>query len=105
MTSGASSLPGSETAGNPRPPVAWDQPATWLRIPGRLANLLAMALIQVYRMVISPLLGSNCRFYPTCSQYGMEAFQRHGFFRAFWLTVKRIGRCHPYSKGGYDPVP
>ena len=56
-------------------------------------------------MVISPLLGSNCRFYPTCSQYGMEAFQRHSFFRALWLTVKRIGRCHPYSKGGYDPVP
>ena len=67
--------------------------------------LTAMGLIWAYRVAISPLLGANCRFVPTCSEYGLEAFRKHGFLRGLWLTVRRIGRCHPYSRGGYDPVP
>jgi putative membrane protein insertion efficiency factor len=66
---------------------------------------LAMGLIRLYQLTLSPLLPSACRFTPTCSRYGYEAFQRHGFLKGFWLTVKRIGRCHPFHPGGYDPVP
>ncbi len=51
------------------------------------------------------MLGANCRFEPTCSQYSYEAFEKYGFFKGFYLTVKRLIRCHPYSTGGYDPVP
>ena len=76
-----------------------------MQVLTQIPSYLMIGLIWVYKLAISPLLGSNCRFVPTCSQYGLEAFQRHTFFRAFWLTVKRIARCHPYSKGGYDPVP
>jgi putative membrane protein insertion efficiency factor len=51
------------------------------------------------------LLGSSCRFTPTCSQYGVEAIKKHGAFKGGWLTLKRIGRCHPWGKHGHDPVP
>jgi putative membrane protein insertion efficiency factor len=64
-----------------------------------------VALIRIYQLVISPLLGSNCRFTPTCSQYGVEAIKKHGPFKGGWLTLKRIGRCHPWGKHGHDPVP
>ena len=66
---------------------------------------LLIALINVYRWFISPLLGPNCRFYPTCSCYAQEAIQRHGALRGSWLAARRIGRCHPWNPGGYDPVP
>jgi len=65
----------------------------------------AMKLIGGYRRFISPLLRSNCRYRPTCSEYAQEAFRIHGLFRGGWLAVKRIGRCHPWHEGGYDPVP
>ncbi|HID95659.1 MAG TPA: membrane protein insertion efficiency factor YidD, partial [Candidatus Latescibacteria bacterium] len=52
-----------------------------------------------------PLFGINCRFYPTCSVYAVEAVERYGSWKGLLLTIKRIGRCHPYSQGGYDPVP
>jgi putative membrane protein insertion efficiency factor len=64
-----------------------------------------LAIIKVYQLLISPLLGSNCRFTPTCSQYGVEAIKKHGPFKGGWLTLKRIGRCHPWGKHGPDPVP
>ena len=66
---------------------------------------LAIMLIKGYRYFISPLLGSNCRFYPTCSSYTLEAIERYGLLRGGWLGIKRISRCHPYNDGGVDPVP
>jgi putative membrane protein insertion efficiency factor len=62
-------------------------------------------LIRGYQLVISPLLGPRCRFYPSCSHYAMEAIETHGSLRGVWLTVKRISRCHPWHEGGFDPVP
>ncbi|MBC2285594.1 membrane protein insertion efficiency factor YidD [Listeria booriae] len=61
--------------------------------------------IQLYRKYISPLKPGTCRFYPTCSQYGMEAITEHGALRGGWLTIKRISKCHPLHKGGVDLVP
>jgi putative membrane protein insertion efficiency factor len=63
------------------------------------------ACIRGYRYVLSPLLGPNCRFYPTCSCYAEAALDQHGVLRGSWLTVRRLLRCHPWHEGGYDPVP
>jgi len=62
-------------------------------------------LIRGYQLTISPMLGPRCRFYPTCSHYGLEAIETHGAIRGSWLTMKRIARCHPFHEGGFDPVP
>ena len=62
-------------------------------------------LIRGYQLVISPLLGPRCRFYPSCSHYAIEAIETHGSLRGLWLTIKRISRCHPWHEGGFDPVP
>jgi len=64
-----------------------------------------MGSIRVYQKVLSPFMGANCRFYPSCSQYGYEAIQVHGAGKGGWLAVKRIGRCQPFHEGGLDPVP
>lgn len=64
-----------------------------------------IVLIKLYQWIISPLLGPKCRFTPTCSQYSLEAFKKYGLFKGFWLTVKRLSRCHPLGGHGYDPVP
>jgi uncharacterized protein len=64
-----------------------------------------IAAIRFYRKGISPLKPPVCRFTPTCSQYGLEAVERYGAARGGWLLVKRLARCQPFSKGGYDPVP
>jgi hypothetical protein len=66
---------------------------------------LLIGLINLYRWCVSPLLGPSCRFYPTCSCYAQEAIRRHGPLRGSWLAARRIGRCHPWHPGGYDPVP
>ena len=65
---------------------------------------LAIALIKAYQYVISPLLGSNCRFHPTCSSYAEEAFRRFGVIKGGYLTLLRIVKCQPFHSGGYDPV-
>ncbi|HEV2148796.1 MAG TPA: membrane protein insertion efficiency factor YidD [Longimicrobiaceae bacterium] len=70
--------------------------------------MLARALIgaiRFYQKGISPLTPPSCRFHPSCSQYGLEAVQRYGAAKGSWLTVRRLLRCHPFCKGGYDPVP
>jgi putative membrane protein insertion efficiency factor len=66
---------------------------------------LLVFLIKMYRYCLSPLLGPNCRFFPTCSNYAAEAIGKHGAGRGSWLALKRIARCHPWHPGGYDPVP
>lgn len=66
---------------------------------------LLIALFKTYRYVISPSLGRNCRFHPSCSEYAIEAVQKYGAWRGGWLAVRRVLRCHPFHPGGYDPVP
>jgi uncharacterized protein len=66
---------------------------------------IAIFLIRGYQLLLSPVLGNNCRFHPTCSEYAMEAIRAHGVLRGGWLTVRRIGRCHPWGGAGHDPVP
>lgn len=64
-----------------------------------------LSAIRIYRLTLSPLLGDCCRFYPSCSAYGLEAIERHGAARGGWLAIKRICRCHPWHPGGVDFVP
>ena len=66
---------------------------------------LAVSAVRVYQLAISPLLPPSCRYLPTCSDYCIEAIERYGVLRGGWLAVKRIGRCHPFHAGGFDPVP
>tara|TARA_B100000686_G_C16722215_1_gene935643 strand:+ start:302 stop:970 length:669 start_codon:yes stop_codon:yes gene_type:complete len=67
-------------------------------------NQLAIIFLRFYQLAISPFLGVNCRFYPTCSQYSIESFREFGFFKGTYLTFKRLVRCHPFGGSGYDPV-
>lgn len=85
----------ADTAGVPSPlgPVS------------RACNVPFVLLIRVYRVTLSPLVGGQCRHEPTCSGYGLEAYRLHGPVRGSLLTLRRILRCHPFVKGGYDPVP
>lgn len=76
-----------------------------LRLVKRVPSLTSIGLITLYRGIISPLTPSSCRFHPTCSEYGLEAFRRFGFFRGLSLTTKRILKCRPGGPYGYDPVP
>lgn len=62
-------------------------------------------LVKLYQRFISPLLGGNCRFHPTCSQYSITAIEHFGVIKGLWLTIRRIIRCHPLNPGGYDPIP
>jgi len=75
-----------------------------VEVPGPGARV-ALGLIAVYRRGISPFVGSRCRFHPSCSAYAAEAIARHGLRRGARLALRRVGRCHPWSDGGYDPVP
>jgi putative membrane protein insertion efficiency factor len=66
---------------------------------------MLIAIIKFYKFFISPLLGSNCRFYPSCSSYSIEALQRHGAIIGSYLSLRRLLKCHPFHQGGIDPVP
>lgn len=66
---------------------------------------ILIALIKVYRFVLSPYIGQHCRFTPTCSQYALEAIEVYGSLKGTWLAVKRLSKCHPFHTGGWDPVP
>ena len=66
---------------------------------------LAISLIRLYQLLVSPLLGQRCRFYPSCSQYTVEAIRLHGVIKGIWLGSKRLLKCHPLHAGGYNPVP
>jgi putative membrane protein insertion efficiency factor len=70
-----------------------------------LLSKIFIGLIKLYQFTLSPFLGKQCRFTPTCSQYGIEAIQKHGALKGSWITVKRIVRCNPWGGSGYDPVP
>jgi len=72
---------------------------------GQLFAWPLLGLVWLYRYAISPLLGANCRFQPSCSDYARDALLRYGAFKGGWLMLKRIGRCHPWGGSGYDPVP
>jgi putative membrane protein insertion efficiency factor len=65
---------------------------------------LALRAIRLYQVVLSPLLGPACRFYPSCSRYAYEAIDRYGVVRGGWMAICRLSRCHPFHPGGYDPV-
>ena len=71
----------------------------------KVATFPLLLLIRGYQLIISPLLGSNCRFMPTCSEYAMESLRSHGLIKGSYLTIKRIGKCHPWGGHGYDPIP
>jgi len=71
----------------------------------RAIRLALIGLIKLYRLLISPILGNCCRFYPSCSCYAETAIQQHGIFKGIFLTAYRLLRCHPFHPGGYDPVP
>ncbi len=68
-------------------------------------RIVFIFLIKLYQRTLSRVLPSSCRFYPSCSEYGVQAIQKYGIFKGGWLTIKRIGRCQPFHPGGYDPVP
>lgn len=68
-------------------------------------KFVLIAFVKLWRRFISPLYGDVCKYYPTCSAYGLEALQLHGALKGSWLIVRRLSRCHPWAAGGFDPVP
>ena len=74
-------------------------------LPGRVAQRLALALLRLYKLSISPLFAGSCRFVPSCSDYARDAILEHGAARGCWLALRRLSRCHPLGSSGLDPVP
>jgi putative membrane protein insertion efficiency factor len=78
------------------------EPLRWLQ---KVTTQALQLMITIYQWTISPYLGKNCRFEPTCSSYALVAIEQHGPIKGVWLTINRLRRCHPWHEGGYDPVP
>jgi uncharacterized protein len=76
---------------------------SWLALPGRIMIALVIALIRVYQVTLSPLLGNVCRFEPSCSRYMVEALGKYGLLLGLAKGLRRLSRCHPWNPGGYDP--
>jgi len=72
---------------------------------GQIPRALLILGVRGYQVVLSPIFGGACRYYPSCSVYAIEALERHGAIRGGWMALRRIGRCHPFRPGGFDPVP
>jgi uncharacterized protein len=79
--------------------------ARGLRLAVRCPAFVVVSGLRLWRLVVSPLYGQTCRFYPSCSAYALEAVDRHGVLCGGWLALRRLGRCHPWNPGGVDPVP
>jgi len=75
------------------------------KMAGRILLFVLIAGIKVYRIALSPFVGRSCRFVPSCSHYAEDALRAHGPARGSWMALKRIARCHPWSEGGFDPIP
>ena len=73
--------------------------------PSAVIRAILIGAIKLYQVTLSPWLGRQCRYVPTCSVYAEEALRRHGVRRGLWLAVRRLSRCHPWGSSGYDPVP
>ena len=71
----------------------------------KIVTFPLILLIRGYQLIVSPILGSNCRFMPTCSEYALESLKAYGLIKGTFLTIKRIGKCHPWGSNGYDPIP
>ena len=71
----------------------------------KILNYFLIVPIKLYQILLSPLIGPSCRFIPTCSNYAIEAINKHGPFKGLWLAIKRISKCHPWGDSGHDPVP
>ena len=76
-----------------------------MKFIGSIPSALIIGLARLYQLTVSPVVPQTCRFHPTCSRYAIEAVRTHGALRGGWLALRRIVRCHPWSAGGYDPVP
>jgi len=72
---------------------------------GSIIGTILVSFIRIYKVTMSPFVGNACRYEPSCSQYGIEAIQKHGALKGTWLTTKRVCSCHPWGGHGYDPVP
>jgi uncharacterized protein len=80
-------------------------PRRLVRAVVRLPALAVVGLLRLWQLLVSPVYGQTCRFYPSCTAYAIEAVDRHGLLRGGWLAVRRLGRCHPWNPGGVDLVP
>lgn len=90
--------PGKAGAGGQRSQLSWRNPWIWPRF-------VAIGLLHAYKRYLSPLLPPSCRFTPTCAEYAIDAINKYGIFKGALLTCRRLLRCNPFCRGGYDPVP